>query len=236
MGGSGGVNRFDPNTGRFTVYAHKLGDPKSLSSDLVTSVYVDHSGTIWVSTQNGLNKLSENGTFTNYFVKDGLPSNNVSCILEDQSGMLWMSTNRGLSRFDPIAKKFTNYSTVDGLPGNDLTGWDACFKSPSGEMFFGGFSGGVAFFPDKVQDKSSPPLLVMTDFRLAGKSVRCSNCLSLVITTRSEPSIELQPPSARSFFLLALLFGLFGVSYFFSLVAFRETNNRLAAQSAEMTR
>src|SRR4029078_5428956 len=58
MGGSGGVNRFDPKTGRFTVYAHKLGEPSSLSNDLVTSVYVDHTGALWVSTQNGLNKLN----------------------------------------------------------------------------------------------------------------------------------------------------------------------------------
>jgi signal transduction histidine kinase len=119
-----------------------------------------------------LNKLNrESGTFTHYYVKDGLPSNAVSCILEDQFGMLWMSTNRGLSRFDPIVKKFTNYSTVDGLPGDDFTGWDACFKSPSGEMFFGGFSGGVAFFPDKVINISYPLPLVLTDFQLAGRSV-----------------------------------------------------------------
>src|SRR5258707_10644372 len=150
MGSWGGLNRFDPNTGQFTVYAHKVADPTSLSDNAVTSTYVDHSGILWISTENGLNKLNrESGTFTHYYVKDGLPSNAVSCILEDQFGMLWMSTNRGLSRFDPIANRFTNYSTVDGLPGNDFTGWDACFKSASGEMFFGGFSGGVAFFPDK---------------------------------------------------------------------------------------
>jgi signal transduction histidine kinase/ligand-binding sensor domain-containing protein len=172
MGSFGGVNRFDPKTGQFTVYAYKAGNPNSLSNDTVTSVYVDHSGTVWVSTENGLNKFNrENGTFTHYFVKDGLPSNEVSCVLEDQSGRLWMSTNRGLSRFDPVANKFTNYSTVDGLPGNDLTGWDACFKSRSGEMFFGGFSGGVAFYPDKVVDRSGPLPLVLTDFRLAGNSV-----------------------------------------------------------------
>jgi signal transduction histidine kinase/streptogramin lyase len=172
MGSWGGLNRFDPETGQFTVYAHKRGDPRSLSDNTVTSTYVDHSGTLWVSTENGLNKLNrESGTFTHYYVKDGLPSNAVSCILEDQFGMLWMSTNRGLSRFDPAAKKFTNYSTVDGLPGNDLTGWDACFKSSSGEMFFGGFSGGVAFFPDKVINTSYPLPLVLTDFQLAGRSV-----------------------------------------------------------------
>jgi signal transduction histidine kinase len=125
-----------------------------------------------VSTENGLNKFNgDTGTFTHYFVKDGLPTNNLSCVLEDESSMLWMSTSRGLSRFDPVASKFTNYSVVDGVPGNDLTGWDACFKSPSGEMFFGGFSGGVAFFPIKVTDRSDPPPLVLTDFRLAGHSV-----------------------------------------------------------------
>jgi signal transduction histidine kinase/ligand-binding sensor domain-containing protein len=173
LGGSGAINRFDPKTGQFTVFPYKANDPKSLSSDeAVNSVHVDQSGTVWAATYNGLNKLDPgSGTFTRYFVKDGLPTNNLSCILEDQSGRVWMSTSQGLSRLDPVTNKFTNYSTVDGLPGNDLTGWDACFRSRSGEMFFGGFSGGVAFFPDKVIDKRDPLPLVLTDFRLAGHSV-----------------------------------------------------------------
>lgn len=173
IGSWGSVNRFDPKSGRFTVYGYKVGDPKSLSSDeSVNSIYEDQSGTIWVATYYGLNRFDrESGTFTRYFEKDGLPTNNLSCILEDRPGMLWISSSRGLSRFDPVANKFTNYSTVDGLPGNDLTGWDACFKSQSGEMFFGGFSGGVGFFPNEVVDKRDQPPLVLTDFRLAGHSV-----------------------------------------------------------------
>jgi ligand-binding sensor domain-containing protein/signal transduction histidine kinase len=172
MGGWRGLNRFDPKTAKFTVYAHRVDDASSLSDNAVTSTYVDHSGNLWVSTENGLNKLNrESGTFTHYYVKDGLPSNAVSCILEDQFGMLWMSTNRGLSRFDPVGNRFTNYSKVDGLPGNDFTGWDACFRSSRGEMFFGGFSGGVAFFPDKVISTPYPLPLVLTDLQLAGHSV-----------------------------------------------------------------
>ena len=172
MGGWRGLTRFDPRTGQFTGYAHKVGDPGSLSDNAVTSTYVDHSGTLWVSTENGLNMLNrERGTFAHYYMKDGLPSNAVSCILEDEFGALWMSTNRGLSRLDPVAKTFRNYSTVDGLPGNDFTGWDACFRSPSGEMFFAGFAGGVAFFPDKVLNPSYPLPLVLTDFQMAGHSV-----------------------------------------------------------------
>jgi signal transduction histidine kinase len=38
-------------------------------------------------------------------------------------------------------------------------------------MFFGGFNGGVGFFPDKVVDRRDPLPLVLTDFRLAGHSV-----------------------------------------------------------------
>src|SRR5262249_11184902 len=105
-----------------------------------------------------------------YYEKDGLPANAVSCILEDR-GKLWMSTTRGLSKFDLSTKKFDNYSPADGLPGNDLTGWDACFKSSAGEMFFGGFSGGGSFHPDKVEDPSNVPPIVLTDFQLSGNSV-----------------------------------------------------------------
>src|SRR5439155_11682100 len=46
-----------------------------------------------------------------------------------------------------------------------------CFKSPSGEMFFGGFSGAVAFHPDKVVDSSYTPPIVLTDFRLSGNPI-----------------------------------------------------------------
>src|SRR5260370_16386635 len=82
-----------------------------------------------------------------------------------------MSTDNGVARLDPQAKTFRTYSTADGLPGSDLTGWGACFKSASGEMFFGGFGGATAFFPDKVTDSSYVPPIALTDFRLFGTSV-----------------------------------------------------------------
>jgi PAS domain S-box-containing protein len=52
-----------------------------------------------------------------------------------------------------------------------LTGWHTCFKSASGEIFFGGFSGGTSFFPDKVVDNTYVPPVVFTDFWLSGHSV-----------------------------------------------------------------
>jgi PAS domain S-box-containing protein len=170
---SSGLQRFDPTTGQFTaIYKHNENDPSSLSNNRVNSVLFDHSGTIWVGTQNGLGKFdSRTGRFKTYYEQDGLSGNLVSCILEDEHDHLWMSTNNGLSVFDPAKLTFKNYSTADGLPGPDLTGWGTCFKSSSGEMFFGGFSGGVAFHPDKVVDSAYIPPVVLTDFQIFDRPV-----------------------------------------------------------------
>ncbi|MCU1235764.1 MAG: Two component sensor histidine kinase [Candidatus Solibacter sp.] len=168
---SSGLRRFDPATGQFIVYQHDMNRPGTLSDNRVNSVYFDASGTMWLGTQNGLNKFDrKKGTFTVYTRRDGLPGNAVGCVLEDAHGDLWMSTNNGVARFNPQSGTFKSYSTPDGLSGPDLTGWGACFKSPSGEMFFGGFSGATAFFPDAVDTKYTPPI-VLTNFQLSGNPI-----------------------------------------------------------------
>ena len=172
LGGAMGLTEFQPKTGRVVRYSHQAGDPGSLSDNGIDNVYVDHSDTVWVATSGGLNRLDrKRGTFTHYYTTDGLAVNSVSCILEDRSARLWMSTTSGISRFDPSTKTFTNYSQTDGLPGNDFTGWDACFKNSTAQMFFGGFSGAVAFYPDRVDDPSEVPPIVLTEFQVSGNSV-----------------------------------------------------------------
>jgi signal transduction histidine kinase len=82
-----------------------------------------------------------------------------------------MGTNNGLSTLDPKSLRFTTYSSTDGLPGQDLTGWSSCYKSADGEMFFGGFSGAVAFYPGRVRETPSSPTTVLTSFHLSGAEV-----------------------------------------------------------------
>jgi signal transduction histidine kinase/ligand-binding sensor domain-containing protein len=167
-----GLHHFDPATGKFTVYEHDINRPGTLSDNRVNSIHFDRSDTMWVGTQNGLNKLDpKTNTFTVYTQRDGLPGNAVSCILEDEEANLWISTNNGVARFNPQTNSVSNYSTADGLPGLDLTGWGGCFKSSSGEMFFSGFSGATAFFPAKVVGTPYTPPIVLTDFRLKGLPV-----------------------------------------------------------------
>ena len=169
---SSGLQRFDPVTGQFTRYEHDMDSLSTLSDNRVNSVHFDRSGMMWVGTQNGLDKFdSTTGAFTVYTQRDGLPGNAVGCILEDDHGNLWMSTNNGIVRFDPQSASVKSYSTAEGLPGPDLTGWGACFRNRSGEMFFGGFNGATVFHPDRVADPSYTPPMVLTDFRLSGSPV-----------------------------------------------------------------
>lgn len=173
VGAQTGLHHFDPGTQRFTFLQHRPDDPRSLSDNRVNAIHIDRSGRMWVGTQNGLDQYDrKSGTFTIYTELDGLAGNVVSCILEDRRGALWMSTNNGVSRLDPTRNRFENYSASDGLPGPDLTGWGACYQSASGEMFFGGFSGATAFYPERIAHSDFVPNVVLTDFRLAGVSLR----------------------------------------------------------------
>jgi signal transduction histidine kinase/ligand-binding sensor domain-containing protein len=169
LGAQSGLHRFDPSAGKFTVYEHDPDNPSSLSNNRVNSVHVDRLGDMWVGTQDGLDKFDpRTGTFKTYYQQDGLAGDVVSCILEDKRGLLWMSTNNGLSTFDPQSQRFRNFSAADGLPGADLTGWGACYESPSGEMFFGGFAGATAFYPSKIVNSPFVPRTVLTELRISG--------------------------------------------------------------------
>src|SRR5262249_7807481 len=92
-------------------------------------------------------------------------------ILEDARGTLWIGTNQGVASFAPGTQTFKRYSAADGLPGPDLTGWWACHKSRTGEMFMGGFHGATIFHPEQIADDFYVPPITLTDFTVAGTPV-----------------------------------------------------------------
>ncbi len=144
--------------------------PGAVSSPHVNSSFVDSHGHLWAATQNGLDRLNADGSFTVYGTAQGLATNALSCILEDDAGSLWMSTAKGISRFNPQSRTFTNYLAADGL--GDLQGWAACLKRPDGEMFFGGYAGLIAFYPTKGVDTPSSAPIRLSELKINGQSVQ----------------------------------------------------------------
>jgi signal transduction histidine kinase/ligand-binding sensor domain-containing protein len=171
LGTSGGLGKFDREKGQFVHYKNDPEDPGSLSSDIVTSIHQDRTGALWIGTWGGgLSKFDrDRETFTHHREQDGLPNDVVSGILEDDKGNLWLSTHRGLSSFNPETETFRNYEVSDGLQGYEFTG--ACYRSRSGEMFFGGINGFNAFFADRVRDNPYIPSIVLTSLTQDGEDV-----------------------------------------------------------------
>ena len=66
----------------------------------------------------GLRALSQNPSYTQYTVKDGLAGSIVYQALQDNNGYIWFATNQGVSRFD--GKVFRNFTKADGLPDNEI--------------------------------------------------------------------------------------------------------------------
>ena len=169
-----GVLRFAQAAQQLRILRGPRGEPLALSNVRTNAVFIDRAGTLWAATENGLDRIDPvTGQVLRYSENEGMASGAVACILEDASDDLWMSTTRGISRFDPKTGEFQNFSMADGLPGPgaDLTAYSACFQSPNGEMYFGGFTGAVRFHPEDVRNDFYAPPIALTAFALFGAPV-----------------------------------------------------------------
>ena len=100
IGTKSGLNRFDPQTGRFTVYSTRDGLP----DDHVLGILEDGKGNLWISTNQGLARFDpQTKAITNFTVADGLQSNEFkahSC-LKSSSGLMYFGGVDGFNTFFP---------------------------------------------------------------------------------------------------------------------------------------
>lgn len=173
IGTEGGLDWLDISTETITHFSFhpdsKYGrDP----FNDIQHIYPSHSGKLWIASVSGLNDFDpETGDFIKYTTKNGLPSNLVEWSSEDDLGNLWMGTSKGLVQFNPQTGKFRNYDITDGLAGMELSG--DMIKTSRGEIVFVSINKGInIFYPDKIQDNSFIPPVILTDFKLFNHSIR----------------------------------------------------------------
>ncbi|GAB4024581.1 hybrid sensor histidine kinase/response regulator transcription factor [Spirosoma gilvum] len=160
----------------FSIYKNSTTDRRSLSNDFVSCVIDDPyqpDHYLWVSTKGGgLEQLDKQaGTFRHFAEAQGLPNKVVYGLLVDSFKKLWMSTNRGLAQFDPKTFTFRNYAKADGLQDDEFnTG--SFFKSPSGDLMFGGINGLTIFRPgDFARANSQLPQVHIVGLKVNNKAV-----------------------------------------------------------------
>lgn len=122
FGTGDGLSRYDGYT--FKNFRRSINDPKSLSGNLIYSLYADPDGSLWVGTSDsGLSHFDpRTESFTRYLndPKDpqSLNANTVYAMVRDGSGKLWVATKKGISLLDTSTGKFEQFEPDPAKPGS----------------------------------------------------------------------------------------------------------------------
>ncbi|MFZ0453631.1 MAG: two-component regulator propeller domain-containing protein [Ignavibacteriaceae bacterium] len=101
-----------------------INDPqnaKSISNNLILSLYPDNNGGLWIGTENGgINYLPQNSKHFFHFKNDpdvttSLNNNSIYSIYKDNSGDLWFGTfSGGINYVNNINQVFNCYRNIPG--------------------------------------------------------------------------------------------------------------------------
>lgn len=124
----------------YRVQSYSLN--QGLSQSVVTTIIQDNIGTLWIGTQDGLNRF-DGQTFENF------SSENVAAIKNDffysalkgKDKKLWFGTGNGLICYNPVSERFINYSpsSSSALQVQCLT------EDAQGNIWIGSINSGIHF-------------------------------------------------------------------------------------------
>lgn len=144
-----------------------------LSSGFVYSVLEDNKGTLWVGTNEGLNRIR--GDRIDVLTRDqGLPDDWIYAILDDGSSQLWMSTNGGViaAPLDALDRAMDSggpveglrtFDAADGMATKECNGGvqPAGWKDAAGGLWFPTGRGVVRIDPAGIRRNTLPPNIVI---------------------------------------------------------------------------
>ena len=101
-------------------YYSKVQTGKSLSSNNVLTLLIDHIGYVWIGTDNGLDRLDpETDTVIHYKpdISDNksLSEKYIAYLFEDSKNRIWIGTNKGLNLLKNDNMTFKRFGVKDGL-------------------------------------------------------------------------------------------------------------------------
>jgi ligand-binding sensor domain-containing protein len=85
--------------------------------------------------------FSQEYSYTNYNIANGLAGSSLYCITQDKDGFIWVGTEAGVSRFD--GAHFRNFTTKDGLPDLEVL---QIFGDSKGRVWIAPFRKAVCFY------------------------------------------------------------------------------------------
>jgi signal transduction histidine kinase/ligand-binding sensor domain-containing protein/DNA-binding response OmpR family regulator len=155
------------------------------TDNIMTSIFEDSNGIIWVGSEvNGLFKFVNNDFEHVDIEMDNTSLIGVRSMIEDTSGNLWISSaGQGIINFNPMSKKvIAFYTQKDGLPSNQFNN-NSGLRLTDSQFFFGGTEGAVYFDPNNIVKNNYVPQVILTDFKIKNKSISVNDENSLLSNT-----------------------------------------------------
>jgi DNA-binding NtrC family response regulator/ligand-binding sensor domain-containing protein len=157
----GGLNKLiKPTASNPPVFTHYRHDPEnamSISSNYISHIVQDSSGSLWIGTLNkGLNRLDVSSLKTNkepifnhYNSHTGLSDDMINALYIDKDSLLWVGTNSGGLNILPLYKEGgKNTFKIYRHNPKDLNSLSSdrvfsIFEDHSGIVWIGTFGGGL---------------------------------------------------------------------------------------------
>ena len=115
---SKGLVLFDPDSHEVLEhYIHDPGVKNSLYHNTVNLVFEDSRNTLWVATQESLDRVFLNDNIIIHHTRldlNGLSHFKITSIMEDKNGFIWVGTFNGLNKYNPVKDTFTIFKPVPG--------------------------------------------------------------------------------------------------------------------------
>lgn len=167
FGSKAGLAIYDETNNKVAFYQHDPKDTTTLSSPIVNDIFEDQSETLWIATNNGLNKFDKlNASFLHFGKKMGLQNEYVTSITEDENGFLWLGTKSGISKYDPGKEEFINYDNGNGLLGNQFSQGALLFSPEDGKIYAGGKKGLSFFHPNRIKKNIHVPKISINQIKI----------------------------------------------------------------------
>ena len=166
IGTNFGLNRYDMETGKITMYLYDPGHREGISNNVIVEMFLDSAGDFWIGTSGGgLCRYDyTRNVFFHITKEDGLGSNNVTGISEDRRGNIIVSTHKGLSEVNRISYDICTLTGRFGLYDYELKG--DIITDNEGNLYIS--SKGVVFKIDNREQCSHlyDPEVVISSFKL----------------------------------------------------------------------
>lgn len=149
-----GLGKINLQTGEVTLFPESPGNESGPLSNVISELFEDHAGMIWIGTKQGLSRYDpETELFRDYAQIRDLNEVSIGYIIEDQQKTLWMTSYyHGIIRLDKGRRHFEVYQHN---PGNSQSiannAMMAIYEDDKNVLWFGGLGGLQRYDPKRAQ-------------------------------------------------------------------------------------